>query len=123
MTTNSHTVANSAKPTKMCDQGTLVGHIWHTFDLVMVNVILSVDAINSRYNMQVAGIRKRLVVERNGVKFETMATVVTHRRSTFHLVVLSHSGVTSSSILKMATDFYSAGFAKHLRHTTLPKSD
>ncbi len=62
------TGGHRVKRTKIWDWGTLVTHVWCTFDLVVFQVILeSCSALVSKWPV----IRKRLVVEQNGVKFET----------------------------------------------------
>ncbi len=62
------TAGPKAKWTKMWDSGTLVTHMWCTFDLVVFKVILrSFGARVSNWPVT----PKRLLVEQNGVKFES----------------------------------------------------
>ncbi len=57
-----------AKRSEIWDLGTLVTYMWCTFDLVVFKVILvSVGELVSKWPVT----RKRLVIERNRVKFET----------------------------------------------------
>ncbi len=57
-----------AKRTKICESRTLVIHLWCTFDLIVFKVVLmSFGPRVSKWPVT----PKRLVVERNGVKFET----------------------------------------------------
>ncbi len=60
------TAGRRAKRTKIWDLVTLATHMWCTFDLVVFKVILrSFGARVSKWPVT----PKRLVVERNGVKF------------------------------------------------------
>ncbi len=62
------TADRRAKWTKIWDSGTLVTHMWCTFDLVVFKVILrSFGARVSKWPVT----PKRLVVEQTRVKFET----------------------------------------------------
>ncbi len=62
------TAGRRAKRNKIWDLGTLVTHMWCTFDLVVFKVILrSFGACVSKWPVT----PKRQVVQQNGVKFET----------------------------------------------------
>ena len=62
------TAGRRAKRTKIWDSGTLVTHMWCTFDLVVFK--FSLRSFGARVSKRPVT-PKRLVVERNGVTFET----------------------------------------------------
>ncbi len=68
MACNSKPASRRAKRTDILDSGTLVTHIWGTFDLAMFNVILgSLNTIVAKWPVT----KKRMVVEQNGLIFWT----------------------------------------------------
>ena len=94
------TAGRRANRSEIWDSGTLVKYMWCTFDLIVFKVIWRSfgAALVSKWHLT----RKRLVVERNGVKFETLGHLLHLYRVIWPCRIRDQFEVIRCICLKMA---------------------